>query len=91
MEKLKQECTPWPLQSTWTQSEDNTPNILGVKLGILECIPSLSYTQLNSEYTQLNSEYTWLNSEYTQLNSEYTQQLRVHSVELGVHSVELWV
>jgi hypothetical protein len=52
-----------------------------MKLGISECIPSLSYTQLNSEYTQLNSEYT-------QLNLEYTQQLGVHSVELGVHSVE---
>jgi hypothetical protein len=75
---------PWPLHSTWTQSEDDTLNILGVKLKILECIPSLSYTQLNSEYTQLNSEYT-------QLNSEYTQQLRVNSVELRVHSVELGV
>jgi hypothetical protein len=80
-----------PLHSTWTRSKDATPNILRVKLGISECIPSLFYTQWNSKYIQLNSEYTQLNSEYTQLNSEYTQQLGVYSVEFGVHSVELRV
>jgi archaellum component FlaC len=60
-----------------------------VKLGISECISSLSHIQLNSEYIQLNSEYSQLKSEYTQLNSEYTQQLGIQSVELRVQSVEL--
>jgi hypothetical protein len=76
---------------TYLTPGPSTPHELRVKHGISECIPSLSYTQLNSEYIQLYSEYTQLSSEYTQLNSEYTQQLGVHQVELKVHSFKLGI
>jgi hypothetical protein len=65
----------------------SSPHELRVKMILQihsECIPSLSYPQLNSEYIQLNLEFT-------QLNLEYTQQLGVHSVALGVHSFELGI